>query len=358
MVTGVLIVTVLFVAPIPLVVGCWCRPAVAQNPISRAVWRLVSAFILASYYGLLPFFIATHTRLNPLLRPEQVAERSFVTVLVILASIFIALAAQQATYVIRLDERRRDERLDENRRVEATAAYFLVSCGFWAFSFAVPATFGLIGAYLLTEDLFTLGIYEAIIAILFVGGWIVLMAGALRRFGTPERPRRRRAAAETEMIRETFLQAKSFIFADVEREIQLAKADGKALSALGVNPGGGNFLAALGLLCYTEFGGKLRFGFKRADGSDIASANFNHFFDLLGPDYLAFRAVHNVYDIFRCGLAHEYYVKKGCTIDMLEATPGPGIQVDLSGHYRFVVESYYRDLRKAFDTLQVHLYGY
>jgi hypothetical protein len=161
------------------------------------------------------------------------------------------------------------------------------------------------------------------------------------------------------MTRDEFVQAKAFIFSDVERELQLAKADSTGLQALGVTPGGGNFLAALGLLCYTEFGGKLRFGVKRPDGSDVASANFNQFFDLLGPDYQAFRAAaHNVYDIFRCGLAHEYYVKKSCTIDMLEATPGPGIQVDLSGHYRFVVESYCRDLRKAFDTLQVHLYGY
>jgi hypothetical protein len=139
--------------------------------------------------------------------------------------------------------------------------------------------------------------------------------------------------------------------------MQLARADSAALQAVGVTPGGGNFLAALGLLCYTEFGGKLRFGVKRSDGSDVASANFNQFFDLLGPKYQALRAAHNIYDIFRCGLAHEYYVKKTCTIEMLEAMPGPGIQVEPSGHYRFVVESYCRDLRKAFDTLQVHLYG-
>lgn len=56
-----------------------------------------------------------------------------------------------------------------------------------------------------------------------------------------------------------------------------------------MTPGGGNLLAALGLLCYTEFAGKLRFGVKRADGSDVASANFNQFFDLLGPEYQAFR---------------------------------------------------------------------
>ncbi len=159
------------------------------------------------------------------------------------------------------------------------------------------------------------------------------------------------------MTRDEFLQAKAFIFSDVEREIQLARADGAALRALGVTPGGGNFLAALGLLCYTEFGGKLRFDVKRADGSDVASANFNQFFDLLGPAYRAFRAQHDVYDIFRCGLAHEYYVKKSCTIAMLAGGPGPGLRTDTGGRYHFVVESYCRDLKTTFDSLQIHLYG-
>jgi hypothetical protein len=159
------------------------------------------------------------------------------------------------------------------------------------------------------------------------------------------------------MTRDEFLQARAFIFLDVEREIQLAKADGDALRTLGVPPGGGNFLAALGLLCYTEFGGKLSFGVKHTDGSDVASANFNQFFDLVGPAYQAFRAHHNVYDIFRCGLAHEYYVKKSCTIAMLEGTAGAGLRVDANGHYCIVVESYCRDLKKAFYALQIHLYG-
>jgi hypothetical protein len=159
------------------------------------------------------------------------------------------------------------------------------------------------------------------------------------------------------MTKHEFLQAKEFIFRDVEREIELAKADGAALKALGITPGGGNFLAALGMLCYTEFGGKLRFGVKRADGGDVASANFNQFLDLLGPAYQAFRAQHNVYDIFRCGLAHEYYVKRSCSIAMLDRTAGPGLRVDATGHCWVIVESYCRDLKKAFDDLQVHLYG-
>jgi hypothetical protein len=158
------------------------------------------------------------------------------------------------------------------------------------------------------------------------------------------------------MTRDEFIQAKTFIFRDVEREIELAKADAAALEAQGVTPGGGNFLAALGLLCYTEFGGKLRFNVMR-NGREVASANFNQFFDLLGAPYQAFRTQHNVYDLFRCGLAHEYYVKKSCTIAMLEGTPGAGLRIDASGRYWVVVESYCRDLRKAFEDLQIHLFG-
>ena len=159
------------------------------------------------------------------------------------------------------------------------------------------------------------------------------------------------------MTKDEFLLAKEFIFRDVEREIQLAKTDAAALQGLGITPGGGNFLAALGLLCYTEFGGKLRFGVKLTDGRDLASAKFNQFFDLLGQEYQKFRALHNVYDLFRCGLAHEYYVKNSCTIAMLEVTNGTGLKIDGTGHYWVVVESYCRDLKKAYDDLQVHLYG-
>lgn len=159
------------------------------------------------------------------------------------------------------------------------------------------------------------------------------------------------------MTRDEFIQANLFMFSDVRREIQLAKADPKILDAAGVNSGGGNFLAALALLCYTEFGGKLKFGVKQPNGRDNASANFNQFFDLLGADYKSFREVHNVYDIFRCGLAHEYYVKKSCAVAMFANSTGPGISTDGSGRFYFVVESYCRDLEKTFENLQIELYG-
>ena len=160
------------------------------------------------------------------------------------------------------------------------------------------------------------------------------------------------------MDRAAFEQAKLFIFSDVEREIQLARAsqaDESALQSLGITPGGGNFLAALGLLCYTEFGGKLKYRRK------TASDNFNRFFDYLGPDYKAFRAgfkdQNEVYNVVRCGLAHEYYVKKSCCIAMVASGSGPGIGRDSSGRFYLIVESYCRDLKRAFDRLQIDLYG-
>jgi len=162
---------------------------------------------------------------------------------------------------------------------------------------------------------------------------------------------------------EAFKQAEQFMFQDVRREICLARAtetvEGKAaLRQAGVELGGGNFMAALALLCYTEFAGKLKFDCKKPNGSDYASENFNSFFDELGPGYKAFRSAgNNVYDVFRCGLAHEYYVKKSCTISMFGPVDQPGIGKNPDGTYSFVVERYCQDLKQAFHTLESHLFS-
>ena len=157
---------------------------------------------------------------------------------------------------------------------------------------------------------------------------------------------------------------KTYIFdwmcADIEREISWAKSGGRA----------GNALTALGLLAYTEFmGSQLPLSRRPSDG---ARARFNAFFRELGPNYafLLDKRKINVYDIFRCGLAHEYCVKETCKIAMLNSTPGEleikgplgkpvsitkpvdcGIGVAANGGYWFVVEKYYEDFRKACDSL-------
>lgn len=166
------------------------------------------------------------------------------------------------------------------------------------------------------------------------------------------------------MDRTDFEQAKLYIFTDIRREIALADASEtvegqQGLERAGVPRGAGNFMTALALLSYTEFGGKLKFACKKSNGSDHASENFNRFFSELGPEYRAFRAAgHNVYDIFRCGLAHEYYVKKRCMISMhAEPATAPGIGLQGDGQYYFAVEPYCRDLERAFNDLEQYLYG-
>ena len=70
-------------------------------------------------------------------------------------------------------------------------------------------------------------------------------------------------------------------------------------------------MAALALLSYTEFAGRL----KNNDFSDQNSRkNFDDFFKDLGASYRQFLSQHNAYKIFRSGLAHEYYVKEDCII--------------------------------------------
>jgi hypothetical protein len=155
------------------------------------------------------------------------------------------------------------------------------------------------------------------------------------------------------MDRELFLQAKTFIFSDIQREIALAKASQceekqQLLEELRIIPGGGNFLAALGLLCYTEFAG----GLKNGDFSPgKARANFNSFFDELGPEYKAFNARCDVYGDLRCGLVHEYYVKKRCLIAMSSSNQRIGVRWDGS-RYVFIVEQYFDDFKRAFLRLE------
>lgn len=142
------------------------------------------------------------------------------------------------------------------------------------------------------------------------------------------------------MDKTDFQQAKGFIYSDIARELDLAKNGNDA----------GNFLATLGLLCYTEFAGKLKYK------KNSSSKNFNYFFDDLGSRYKHFRNQYNVYSIFRCGLAHEYYVKKSCQIAMFGGGKRIGIGKSRSKMFYFIVEKYFKDFKKAFNKLEKELY--
>jgi hypothetical protein len=163
------------------------------------------------------------------------------------------------------------------------------------------------------------------------------------------------------MTRDEFKQARLFAFSDIRREIALARASetangAAALDSASISRGGGNFLAALGLLCYTEFGGKLKYNCMR-NGREHASANFNSFFNDLGSEYQGLlKAGHKIYDIFRCGLAHEYYVKRSCTIVMVDTGASAGIVIEASGRYKLIVEKYCSDLAVQFEILEKHLF--
>lgn len=160
------------------------------------------------------------------------------------------------------------------------------------------------------------------------------------------------------MQRDRFDLATHFITTDIEREIGLAQAETSfwrrlLMRMLGNPPGGGNFLAALGLLCYTEFAGRL----KRSDFSDgNARTCFDDFFRDLGDEYDRVLQAHNVYRDLRCGLAHEYFMKRSCTIAMLSSRPQCGVQWD-GQKYMFVVEAYWEDFRAALRALEQRLYG-
>jgi len=157
--------------------------------------------------------------------------------------------------------------------------------------------------------------------------------------------------------KERFITARNFIATDIQREIRLARDETSLLRSLmrrslGRPPGGGNFLAALGLLCYTEFAGHLRL-----NDFSIGSARraFEMFFRELGPAYDALLKNHDIYGDLRCGLAHEYFVKKSCRIGMLSFRPQCGVQWD-GQHYLFTVEAYWLDFQNAFGKLGRDLY--
>jgi len=133
-----------------------------------------------------------------------------------------------------------------------------------------------------------------------------------------------------------------FIFSDIQREIDLARSGKPA----------GNFLSALGLLCYTEFMGGIAVGsFKRRR----AKSRFDAFLNLMDGGYREFNQKVNVYGVFRCGMAHEYFIKGNCVIAMLKNDETLGIGTTPTGQYYFVVEKYFEDFAAACHLLYKRL---
>ena len=128
-----------------------------------------------------------------------------------------------------------------------------------------------------------------------------------------------------------------FIKTNIQREIDLAH----------VNDSGGNFLAALGLLCYTEFMGKIVL-----KGKGSYTKQFKAFFCLMGEDYkqLFDEKEVDVYKIFRCGMANTYFAGD-CDIKMFNNDYPAGIIIKPEGKYIFIVEKYFEDFMNACEKV-------
>jgi hypothetical protein len=139
-----------------------------------------------------------------------------------------------------------------------------------------------------------------------------------------------------------FQQAKNFIFSDIQREIDLAKSGKNA----------GNFLCALGLLCYTEFAGDLK-----EKSSGTKTQRFNSFFRTLGPHYE--KMIDDKIDVYgelRCGLAHKYFAEKSCVIYMPAVEQVTGLFLDEQQIYHFYVGKYFEDFKVALEKLEKDIY--
>lgn len=99
-----------------------------------------------------------------------------------------------------------------------------------------------------------------------------------------------------------------------------------------------NYLAALGLVTYTEIMGGLRtgdLGIKRT-----SAANFNAFLPYLGTDYELLKTQGiDIYSLVRCGLVHNYFIKGDSTMWMRANAPC-GIIASSNGPTYFIVNVY------------------
>lgn len=102
--------------------------------------------------------------------------------------------------------------------------------------------------------------------------------------------------------------------------------------------GDANYLAALGLVTYAEFLGGLRTGMLGVKGK--SAANFEAFLPYLGEDYERFQQCGiKIYDLVRCGLVHNYFIKGHATIWMRADAPC-GIVSSTNGPTYFFLNVY------------------
>jgi len=173
------------------------------------------------------------------------------------------------------------------------------------------------------------------------------------------------APTDREQIQGVFDQVVfKFMKGDIDREIHHAKRTLEA-ERRGENPGphagGGNYLAALGLLCYTEYLGAFITGRRGVDGQDKlrpgqGQKNFMAYLYAMGDAYREFEEEirpARIYNVYRNGFAHQYSAKGLCEVAMLGRLP---CGMRKTGNvYEFVVETYFADFMRAAEKLYQEL---
>jgi hypothetical protein len=162
-----------------------------------------------------------------------------------------------------------------------------------------------------------------------------------------------------EEIESYFAQVPVWMKNDIRREINLALASEgphkQLLIDLGI-AGGGNVLAGLGLVSYTEALGRIRL-WNRGARSPTTEACFIAFFDDMdGGKYkawrLAWEAAHpetTIYETLRCGLVHEYQPKANSAFYINDGAP-LGLAEE-NGELIFNVEPYHRHFSDEVERL-------
>jgi len=142
-----------------------------------------------------------------------------------------------------------------------------------------------------------------------------------------------------------------FMTTDIRREIQLAHRTVAGAIEPDLVPGGGNVLAAIGLLTFTEFLGWVMKRTRAENQHWDDEQTFNEGFRLLGPQYEAIldQKLVKPYHEFRSSLVHSYAVEKTFCVDMPGDAPC-GIVKESDG-WHFVVERYFADFSAASDQL-------
>ena len=132
---------------------------------------------------------------------------------------------------------------------------------------------------------------------------------------------------------------RAFIYHDLQAAI-----DGKA-----------NYLAALGLVAYTEFmGGIMRgeFGYKKSRQNFLAFVQ-KYFPSCYMKADQDLQPRGGLYGVIRNGLAHEYFMKGGdasFTIYLMK-TLSCGVRLNFTSyHLEFSVANYFRDFKTACET--------